>query len=56
MDEYVANKKIEKEIAKKVRKKSRRWKVGRWITLALALWVIFSIVNTAINGKNAGPN
>lgn len=52
MDEYVASNKKEKEIAKKVRKKHKRWKIGRWFILALALWVSYSIINTAIRGAD----
>lgn len=48
MDEYIASNKKEKEIAKKVRKKHKRWKIGRWIILAFALLVVFIIVDTAI--------
>lgn len=48
MNEYIASNKKEKEIAKKVRKKYKRWKTGRWIIFALAILVIFIITNTAI--------
>jgi uncharacterized membrane protein len=52
MDEYVASNKKEKEISKKIRKKFKRWKVGRWFVLAIALLVSFSIINTAIRGAD----
>lgn len=52
MDEYVANSKKEKEIVKRIRKKHKRWKVGRWFVLALALWVGYSAVSMV---ARAGP-
>jgi len=33
MEEFTANAKKEKEIVRKVRKKFKRWKIGRWIVL-----------------------
>jgi len=35
MEEFVVNEEIERELEKKVRKKFKRWKTGRWIVLLL---------------------
>lgn len=48
MNEYIASNKKEKEIAKKVRKKHKRWKIGRWVIFAFAILVMFMIIYTAI--------
>jgi len=50
MDEYVANRKKEEKIVKKIRTKFKRWKIGRWFVFALALLVVYSIINNAITG------
>lgn len=52
MYEYIANDKKEKELAKTIRKRYKRWKIGRWFVLILLLAVIGSIVSNAVTGMD----